>query len=427
MYFLYSVLLGIGAVLTSPYWLVKALRERKYLDNVLDRLSLGMAGLPEVPTRPLWIHAVSVGEVLAAKPLYASLREARPEIPVVVSTVTVTGQALARKEFPQAAAIIYFPFDWDFCVRRFLARLDPRAVVLLETELWPNFLHNCNSRGIPVFLANGRISERSHRRYRRVPRVMRAMLSQVSLIAAQSAEDRRRFIDLGAVEERVHTTGNLKFDFPPPPVDCDAEGLGVIARVLGVTPQTPVVVVGSSMKGEEELFVGAFREVRRRFPNARLILAPRHPERFDEVAELLGRSALRFVRRSRAADAADGAADLLLLDTIGELRSVYRLASVAVIGGSFGPFGGHNLLEPAALGKAVIIGPRMSNFSDMAALFVREQAVRQCAPAELAAALGELFANDRARALLGQRASLVCRQNQGAAASTLSLLTPCLG
>ncbi len=427
MYFLYSVLLGIGALLTSPYWVVKALRERKYLGNFRQRLGLGLAGTPAIAPRPLWIHAVSVGEVLAAKPLCARLREARPEIPLVVSTVTVTGQALARKEFPQAAAILYFPFDWDFCIRRFLKRLDPRAVVLLETELWPNFLRNCSGRGVPVFLANGRISERSHRRYRLIPGVTRTMLSQLSLIGAQSVEDRRRFVDLGAPEDRVCTTGNLKFDFPPPAVDREADWMRLISRVLGITPQTPVVVVGSSMKGEEELFVEAFKEVRRRMPGTRLVLAPRHPERFDEVAELIGRAGVGFVRRSRAAAAADGGAEILLLDTIGELRSVYHLASVAVIGGSFGPFGGHNLLEPAALGKAVVIGPEMSNFRDMAALFVREQAVRQCAPADLAAALAELLANDRARTTLGQRASLVCRQNQGAAAHTLSLLTPCLG
>jgi 3-deoxy-D-manno-octulosonic-acid transferase len=424
MYLLYSFILTAAAVLSSPYWVFKAVRERKYFANFRQRLGIGLAPVPQ--TRPpLWIHAVSVGEVLAAKPLVAAIRAAHPDIPIVVSTVTITGQNLARTEFPHAQRIFYFPFDWSFCVGRFLRAVRPKAVVILETELWPNFLRQCRAAAIPVFLVNGRISEKSNRRYRIISGLTRKMLSQLRAIGAQSNEDRRRFVELGASDEQVRTTGNLKYDFPPPVVDRSSPVLEAAAGALRLSETTPVIVVGSSMRSEEAFFIEVFRTVRQRIPGARLILAPRHPERFDEVEDLLLHSGLPFVRRTAAAPGGREA-EILLLDTIGELRSAYTLAWVAVIGGSFLWFGGHNLLEPASLGKAVVIGPGMSNFRDMARLFVREQAVRQCAPEELAQSLVEILSNERARTALGQRASLICKQNQGAAGNTLSIISSSL-
>ena len=414
-YWLYSLALTAAAVAGAPYWIYKGLRERKYFENFLQRLSLR---LPEVrlEARPVWIHAVSVGEVLAAKPLAAALAQARPDLPIVVSTVTLTGQALARRELASASAVFYFPFDWDWSVARFLRRLDPRAVVLMETELWPNFLKLCARRRITVLLANARLSDRSLRRFRRVPRLIRTMLGQITLIAAQTQHDRRRFLELGAEEGRARVTGNLKFDFPAQVAAQDVALVGAIRSRLAPGGTNPIIVVGSSMKGEERLFIDTFLTVRRALPEARMVLAPRHPERFDEVAGLLEQARIPFCRRS---------APVLLLDTIGELRAVYVLASVAVIGGSFlPPHGGHNLLEPAALGRAIVFGPEMANFAEMARSFVREQAARQCPPESLARALLELLANPRARDLLGQRALLTFRQNQGATAATLDILLP---
>jgi 3-deoxy-D-manno-octulosonic-acid transferase len=424
MYTLYSLVMGVGALLSSPYWVYKALRERKYLHNFRQRLGWTMPHANGI-LEPLWIHAVSVGEVLAAKPLLTALRSVRPDLSVIVTTVTLTGQALAQKELTGAAALFYFPFDWDFSVRRYLNRMKPRAVVLLETELWPNFLKNCRKRSVPIFLVNGRISERSQRRYRLIGSLTRSMMAQVTAIGAQSAEDRRRFLKLGAQDGQVRVTGNLKFDFPPPVVDGDSEWIRNIRDVLGIAPDVPVVVVGSSMKGEEMLFVDCFRQVRKAVPGTRLILAPRHPERFSEVAQILAASGIPFIRRTRLRHGAT--ADILLLDSIGELRSVYALASVAVIGGSFLPFGGHNLLEPAALGKAIVFGPEMSNFRELAALFLQEQAARQCSLQNLAQALTELLGNARALHMLGERASLTFRRNQGATERTLSFLLPHLG
>jgi 3-deoxy-D-manno-octulosonic-acid transferase len=423
MYFIYSILLGLGAVLTSPYWLVKGVRERKYLANFRRRLGLSLPAHQPGP-RPLWIHAVSVGEVLAAKPLVRSLKSRHPSLPLVVSTVTVTGQALAAREFGGVASVVYFPFDWDFSIRRVLARVRPRAVVLLETELWPNFLKNCSQARIPVFLFNGRISDKSIGRYRRIQWLACRMIRALDRIGAQTDEDRRRLIRLGAAEERVTVTGNLKYDLAAPPIDPGDELLQMIRSALGLTQSSPVIVVGSSMKGEEACFLDAFRETRQRVPGARLILAPRHPERFDEVAGLVASREFAFCRRSELGSGDQRHRDILLLDTIGELRRVYSLATVAVIGGSFLPYGGHNPLEPASLGKAVVFGPEMRNFREMACLFADEKAARQCSAGTLAAVLVELLENEQARALLGQKALSLFRKNQGATENTLRILQP---
>jgi len=420
MYFLYSLVLTVSALVGSPYWIYKAIREKKYIANFRQRLGLK---LPDAHPgqRPLWIHCVSVGEVLAAKPVVLSLQKTRPQLPVVCSTVTLTGQALARKELLPAAAIFYFPFDWNFSVKRFLSRVQPRAVVLMETELWPNFLRACARKEIPVFVANGRISDRSLRRYRRLKMLAGSMLHHVTVIGTQSHEDKNRFLELGAEERRVRVTGNLKFDFPIPELEPHRDLLSKIKSTLSLDQGMVTIVVGSSMKGEEPHFLAAFGKVRETMSNARMILAPRHPERFDEVADLLKGSGVAFARRTEL----DGglSADVVLLDTIGELRAVYSLATVAVVGGSFLlPHGGHNPLEPAAFGKAIIFGPEMSNFREIARVFLHEQAARQSTLESLPGALIELLRNTRARNILGQRAASTFRQNQGATDNTMDFL-----
>jgi 3-deoxy-D-manno-octulosonic-acid transferase len=417
-------MLTLAALLGSPYWVFRAVNRKKYLGYFKQRLGLA---LPQasLSAAPLWIHAVSVGEVLAAKPLFASLRASLPEMPVVISTVTLTGQGLARREFAKASAIFFFPFDWAFSVRRYLGLLNPRAVVLMETELWPNFLRLCAERDIPVFLANGRISDASFRRYRRIRWLTRRMLDRVKFLGVQTEEDRRRFSELGAEESHIRVTGNLKFDFRVLPAEEDGSLLKEIRRRFGLDSGAQVVVVGSSMKGEEKLFLDTFLELRVGTRNARMILAPRHPERFDEVAELIAGSGIPFCRRTRLGEARDETPiEVLLLDTIGELRAIYALADVAVIGGSFLPFGGHNLLEPAALGKAIVFGPEMGNFKEIAGLFLREQAARQCAPENLSETLVDLLKDSPARSMLGEKAAATLRHNQGATQSTMSFLLP---
>lgn len=427
MYFVYSILSAIAAVITGPYWLICGLRQKKYLQNFRQRLGWGIPCLPG-DVRPVWLHAVSVGEVLAAKALFAALREAQPAVPIVISTITITGQALARRELAGARAIFYFPFDWRFSVRRFLQRIQPRAVILLETELWPHFLRECRRKSVRVILANGRVSDRAARGYRLIPGLTRSMLNSLFLLGVQTEEDKRRFLQMGACEQKVTVTGSLKFDLSAPVAASGEELLGPIRNALNLRPDSHVVVAGSTMKGEEPHLLNAFRGLRAEFPAARLILAPRHPERFAETAGLLAASGLPFIRRTLLASAPTGGAEILLLDTIGELRTAYLLASVAVIGGSFlACHGGHNPLEPAALGKPVVFGPYMSNFKEIARLFVREQAARQCSTEELPEVLLELARNPGVCQLLGQRAADVLRFNRGATERTLRLILPCIG
>jgi 3-deoxy-D-manno-octulosonic-acid transferase len=422
MYFVYSLLLGLGMLITSPYWLYRGFRRKDYLPSLIRRFGRGIPRL-QASRSPIWIHAVSVGEVLAARSLFVALRSTRPDLPVIVSTVTLTGQALAHKELPTADAIFYFPFDWDFCVRNFLNRLAPAAVVIMETELWPNFLKHCSGRHIPVFLANGRISDKSSRRYQRIRIFVGRMLEAFAKVGVQTHEDRRRFLGLGAPEDRVVVTGNLKFDLPPPVLEPHGGLLEAVTKCLGIGPGTPVIVIGSTMKGEEAEILTRLQRLRTAIPAVKTILAPRHPERFGDVADLLQASGIHWMRRSQMSMEAPES-DILLLDTIGELRAIYSLASVAVIGGSFLPYGGHNLLEPAALGKAIVFGPEMSNFRELASLFLREQAARQCTLDQLAPALVELLTTDAARRLLGERAARTYRQNQGATETTLNFILP---
>jgi 3-deoxy-D-manno-octulosonic-acid transferase len=423
MYVIYSLLLTIGALLSSPYWLIRGLRQHKYLGTLSQRISWRLpAG--SFAAKPLWLHAVSVGEVLAAKVLFEALRLERPDLPVVVSTVTLAGQALAKKELLAAAGHFYFPLDWTFCVRRFLRRVNPCGVVIFDTEMWPNFLKSCAARGIPAIIANGRISDNSFRRYLRVRFLTRSMLKTIRAIGAQTGEDRVRFLRLGGREDQVRVTGNLKYDFEPPNLDAQKDLLGLIRQRLALTPQTPVLVVGSTMRGEESIYLEAYARVLSSRPQTRLILAPRHPERFDEVAGLLQRTGVTFLRRSNLDAGAGKEPAILLLDSVGELRSVYSLAEIAIIGGSFLPYGGHNPLEPAAFGKAIVFGPEMANFKEVARLFLAERAACQCTSNELARTLIRLLSDDETRQALGGRAARTLQNNRGTVHRTLRIVLP---
>jgi len=419
---LYSFLLLVAAILSSPYWAFKVLATNKYRGSFRQRLGVKLP--PCSPrTRPFWVHAVSVGEVLAAKSLITGLQISCPDLPIVISTVTLTGQAMAQKEFKSAAAIFYFPFDFAFSVNRFLECLSPRGVLLMETELWPNFIDCCRRRGVPVLMANGRISNQSFKRYKRVNFFIQEMLHALAAIGAQTEDDAARFLELGATEKQLRITGNLKFDYALPAQDAESDWLNLIRASLGPESLGHVIVAGSTMKGEEVFLLDAYNAIHAIIPQARLILAPRHPERFDEVAVLAQQSGRKFVRRSQlGGDPQD--AEILLLDSIGELRAVYSLASVAVIGGSFLPFGGHNPLEPAALRKAIVFGPEMFNFKEISELFIRESAALRCTVDDLTRILIDVLKNPELQNAYGERAYDTLRRNQGATAATLNLLLP---
>ena len=429
MYLAYSLLLSLGLFVLIPHFLYQALAHGKYLEGLRQRLgSLS----PIAGQRPLiWLHCVSVGETQAARPLVERLKKEFPDHALVVSTITRTGQKLAQDVFArQADAVFYFPFDWRWSVRRALQMIGPSVVLLMETELWPNFLRECKAREIPVALVNGRISRQSYRRYSWIKSFLRRVLESVSVAVMQSEEDARRLGDLGMRADRIRTAGNLKFD------------AGVVASATGKTEEirerfgfqgdVPLILAASTHAPEEKIILDSFLKLRTSKP-LRLMLAPRHPERFQEVAALIQGSGLSWARRTSAADAGDKDANVILLDTIGELPATYTLATVVFVGGSIVDRGGHNVLEPAAGGIPVVTGAHTHNFHAIVDLLKEADAIVQLPPVEgdvaseeLARVLIELIGSSERRTELAKRAKELIASNQGAAERTVKIITPLL-
>ena len=409
-------------LLSLPYWLYKILRHGKYRAGLAARLGRVPARLRATNSRPvIWVHAVSVGEVLAVSGLVDEMRKYFPRFRVLVSTTTNTGQELARKRFGDEN-VFYFPLDFAFAIRPYLWALHPELVVLAETEFWPNFLHLAHQSGARIAVVNARISDRSWPSYRRFRWALRRMLAHVDIFLAQTQEDAARLRSIGAEAGRVQVTGNLKFDLtlPAPPSIVQRLRSALAAEGAG-----PVLVCGSTVEDEEPVLLKAFENVRVGHPRAVMILAPRHPERFDDVAILLQQLGMPFHRRSRWA-AESLAGGVLLVDSIGELAALYALADVAFVGGSLVPRGGHNIIEPAQHGVAIVTGNHTENFRDIVALFQSRDAVRVVTLAELPLTLMHLLANDVERRALGQRAEETMRSQLGATSRTLESLKPLL-
>jgi 3-deoxy-D-manno-octulosonic-acid transferase len=413
--FLYSVALAVGMLVSLPYWLFQMARHGKYRKGLAERLGRvpSRLALPGEQDRVIWVHAVSVGEVLAVEGLVEEFRRRSPGRRIFVSTTTDTGQALARQRFGEAN-VFYFPMDFAFAVRPYLRVLRPQMVILAETEFWPNFIPLAHASGARIAVVNARISDRSWPSYRRFRGLLRRLLDNVDLFLAQTQEDAARLQEIGASAERVRVTGNLKFDIPAPAPPAIVERL---RKSIAEAGAGPVLVCGSTVDGEEPLLLKAFENLLVQHPRAVMILAPRHPERFPTVAALLGQMSIRFWRRSLwNGEALTGG--VLLLDTIGELAALYALADVAFVGGSLVPRGGHNIIEPAQHGVATVVGNHTENFRDIVGLFQSRDAVRIVGPAELPLALLELLANDVERRALGQRAAETMRSEIGATART---------
>jgi 3-deoxy-D-manno-octulosonic-acid transferase len=451
---LYSLLLTVVAVLLLPWVLYRSLVRKRSIGNLRERLGLrpfqapgrgGAAGeRPEIPgQRTVWLHAVSVGEVRAARPLCRQLRQEDPALRLVVTTTTETGQKMARQGIPEADLVGYFPLDWAGSVRRVLRMVRPSLVILMESELWYNFLVECENRHIPVLVANGRISDRTYRRTRRFRRWTGQLYGRVTLFAMQSAADRDRVVSLGAPVERVHVTGNLKYDpvgQEAAIVEAHAEDSSPLGQFLSCgdvdAGRRPMIVAGSTHPGEEAILLDAYQQLRTRLSALsqeksipRLLIAPRHPECFAEVARLMARTGLSLRRRSES-QMGDADPDLLLLDSIGELAEAYRWGTLVLIGGSLVPIGGHNLLEPARLSRPVIVGPHMENFREIVEVFRRERAVIQLTkgdPTELATTWERLLLDAEEARLLGQQAREVVEANRGATARTVALGMSLLG
>jgi 3-deoxy-D-manno-octulosonic-acid transferase len=424
MYLIYSALLAAGLLVTLPYWLMQRLRHGKYRAGLSERFGRIPQRLTVQPLRPtIWVHAVSVGEVLAVSGLVGELKRRFPNYRIVISTTTDTGQKLARSRFGAENAF-YFPLDFAFAIRPYLRQLRPELIVIAETEFWPNFLRLGKASSARIVIVNARISDRSWPRYRRFQHLLARVLRQVDLFLTQTEEDARRLAQIGAPQERIQVTGNLKFDVPAPVAP------PIIASLLAAFNQAdagPVIVCGSTVEGEEPILLQAFVNILASHPRAVLILAPRHPERFNEVAELLSQLGIRFWRRSMwSGDPI--VAGVLLIDSIGELAALYSLADVAFVGGSLVPRGGHNIIEPALYGVPIVVGNHTENFRDIVSLFQSRDAVRVVGPAELPLAFMELISNPAERIALGRRGAETLRAQMGATQRTMQalehLLTP---
>jgi 3-deoxy-D-manno-octulosonic-acid transferase len=426
MYLGYSLLLSLGLIVLIPHFLFQALAHGKYIAGLRQRLG----SIPPVNGKPvIWLHCVSVGETQAARPLAKRLKQQFPHHALVVSTITLTGQTLAHDVFRnQAASVFYFPFDWRWTVRRALKAVNPAAVLIMETELWPNFLRECKTQRIPVGLVNGRISRQSFRRYKLIKFFLRRVLSSLSIAVMQSEADAARLEELGMPKERLFTAGNLKFDAELAN-ELTSKTDALRAR-FATESNAPLILAASTHAPEEEIILETLQKLRQKQP-VRLMIAPRHPERFNEVAGLLQKSGLSWTRRTNPPNPNDANATVILLDTIGELPATYALAQIVFVGGSIVDKGGHNVLEPAAAGATVVTGAHTHNFHAIVELMNEAGALVQLPALEDAAASDELayvfeklLASPAEREELGRRAKQLITANQGAADRTMQLITP---
>jgi 3-deoxy-D-manno-octulosonic-acid transferase len=423
---LYSLVYTLLLLLYLPVYALRYLLHKRSI-RLLDRAGRVPERLLQPKTGPrVWIHAVSVGEVNVVRPLVEALASKGHDL--YVSTTTDTGQALAGKSFSSRAQVFYFPLDWKWTCLRYLRAVKPDLVVLAETEIWPWFIVTAQAEGVPLVMVNGRISDRSFRRYRRILFFIRPLLQRVSAFCMQSQADAERIRQLGASKDKVLRTGNLKYDFVLRPDSRIGRLKEQLSSLLKKSREDLVWVCGSTREGEEELLLPVFEELRREFP-LRLLLAPRHPPRAGLVANLLEQRQLRHLRRTRLSEAPpprDGI-EVLLLDTIGELNHLYSLADVVFVGGSLVPTGGHNIIEAASHGKAILFGPHMENFREIALTFVTCGAAVQVKSADdLKENLRRLLQDRAAREQLGNRALEAVRENQGALDLTIRTINDLL-
>ena len=419
MYPLYSLLLFLALILSSPWWLVQMWRHGKYRIGGRERLGRVPARLRDhTAEETIWVHAVSVGEVLAITRIVERLRTEFPAGRIVVSTTTDTGQKLARERFGEDN-VFYPPLDLPFAVRPYFEALRPKLLILAESEFWPNLLRWARLSGAAIAVVNARVSDRSFPGYLRFRKLLRPMMLEIDLFLAQSEEDARRLIQIGAPQERVRVTGNLKFEVKPPAKSSLVAAFADSIRDGGVGP---VIAAGSTLEGEEVLLLEMYRQVQQGHPHAVLLLAPRHPERFDRVAEIISSSGIPFQQRSQWNAPAPIRPGVFLLDSIGELAALYEIADIGFIGGSLVPRGGHNVVEAAQFGKPILVGPYTENFRDIVEIFRRADALCVVTAQSLTPDVLQLLQDPEQRTVLGRRAAEVMRSQQGATEKTMNAL-----
>ncbi len=414
MYILYNILLVLLTLLLSPFILFKLVTVPKYRGGISQKLGRIRKSVRKViqGTRPIWIHAVSVGEVMAAHPLIRELKKKYPDRKLILSTVTVTGNHTAHQRVPEADAVFFFPFDFPWIVRRVIHGINPAVVLVAETELWPNFFRELKRANIPSAVINGRISPHSFRNYIKFKTFFSQVFSNVTMFCMQSADDAERIKDIGAPLGKVTVTGNLKFDQKIPasqPIP------------VQMPKGSKVITAGSTHRGEEAALLETFRRLREKFPDLILIVAPRHPERFDEVAGLISKAGYDCQRRTRLKGTIK---DVLLLDTIGELRTFYGVCDIAFVGGSLVKVGGHNLLEPAAMKKPVIFSRYMFNFKEISeALISAGGGILVRDKEELYVQAYKLLSDNNYAKQIGAKAFAVIESNSGATKRTIDAVS----
>lgn len=423
-WFAYNVLFAIGYLLMLPYFVFRMVRRGGYLKGFLQRLCVfsdaERARIGEQPR--VWVHAVSVGEIQIALRLIDEFRAQEPGASFLLTTTTSTGHAIASRNLKAVDCLAYFPVDFPFVVKKALALFRPRALILVEGELWPNVIRACARGGIPVFVVNGRMSDKSERGYKVLRVFFQRAINCVKLLCVQTRDDERRFVGLGASPERVRVMGSTKYDI----ADADPSSAARVAEVLrtmGVSGSDLLLVGGSTWPGEEAILVELYKKFRSTTPNLRLALVPRHAERAAGVAAEIGRHGLTVALRSRAGKPGFVTGDVILVDTTGELMGLYACASVVFVGKSLTEHGGQNFIEPAALGKPVIVGPHTENFPGVTRDFLDADAIMQVADAAgLEQAASRLLADAALRQTYGTRAAQLVKSRKGVLRSTVELV-----
>lgn len=433
MFFLYGILLTVASIVLLPRFIFDAIFKGKYAAGFKQRLGFVPTLEPD-GRKIVWLHCVSVGETNAARPLVQKISSEFPDTRLIVSTTTRTGQELAKAAFADTAELVfYFPFDWRSTVRRSLKRLSPSVVLLMETEIWFNFIRETSKNNTKIAIVNGRLSERSFKRFSYLGSFIRRILGYLDMALMQENADARRLMALGTRASKVKVTGNLKFDHDLDPSENDLTAY--LRDRFGITSDAPLLIAASTHSPEESYVLDAFREIWKtsssRLP--RLMIAPRHPERFAEVAALIDKTGFTWARRSETVTGNDKAAEIILLDSIGELRAAYALAEIVFVGGSLIPHGGQSIYEPAAAGKAIVTGPNTANFEAAVTEFIDKEALVQLPTAnesqivaKLVESFNTLLADEKKLTTLGINALTVMEQNRGAVNRTIEYLSPLL-
>jgi 3-deoxy-D-manno-octulosonic-acid transferase len=427
IYLLYDIVLALAAPLLLPYYMFRLIRRGKFRRGIGERLGRVSGDVSQFSAGgAIWVHAVSVGETVAVKPLLAALKSRYPARKIVLTSVTETGRRVGEA-LKGVDRCIYFPFDFSFAVRRVLRTIRPSLIIVVETEIWPNFLRYANKEGIPVVLANGRISDKSLGGYRRFSWFFRVVLDNVAALCMQTEEDAHRIIAIGAPPSRVHVACNLKYDIPVNPASDERKN--ALREVYRVPHGVEILTAGSTHQGEEEMVLSVYKLLIAEGRELFLVLAPRHPERAAEVSDLMERLGIPYARRSSLSENSVPfrAGDVLLVDTVGELMGLYSISDLVFVGGSLVPVGGHNILEPASLGVTVLFGPHMKNFREIASrVLLCGGGVQVDDVSMLGDVLRELLDSPSKRASLGNNGMQLLKENRGSTERHMEVISALL-